>query len=214
MEIYYRRLPHIFIAGHPVFITTRLAGSIPNQKVLAFKQKYASKRESIQKIKDTNKRNKAILSLARQQFVDFENLLNKYASKKSWLSDARIAQIVQESFHWGDQKKYNLIAYTIMPNHIHVVLLPFTKPEKSVQKPYTVANIMESFKKFTARKANEILNRNGQFWQHESFDRLVRNHKELLRIVKYIKLNPVKAGLVQNADDYPWTYVNYDLLHF
>ena len=47
----------------------------------------------------------------------------------------------------------------------------------------------------------------GAFWQHESYDHVVRDEQELIRIVRYILNNPVKAGLVANWQDYPFLFV-------
>jgi putative transposase len=83
-----------------------------------------------------------------------------------------------------------------MPNHVHVVLLPALQSAK----------IMRWLKGSTAREAHLILGRTGQrFWQEESFDHRVRNDMELERIVRYVEYNPVSAGLVRNAGDWPWS---------
>ena len=57
--------------------------------------------------------------------------------------------------------------------------------------------VMHSLKSYTAHRANELLGRSGQFWQHESYDHWVRDEEELERIVNYIAWNPVRANLVQ-----------------
>jgi hypothetical protein len=48
------------------------------------------------------------------------------------------------------------------------------------------------------------------FWQDESYDRLVRNQTEFDRIVNYIEMNPVKAGLVAKPEDFPWSSARAD----
>ena len=67
---------------------------------------------------------------------------------------------------------------------------------------------MQDIKKFTAREANKVLDRKGKFWQHESYDHVVRDQKELREIVKYILNNPVKAGLCEDIDKWKWNYFN------
>ena len=65
---------------------------------------------------------------------------------------------------------------------------------------------MQSLKGYTARKANHILGRSGAFWHHESYDHCVRNPNEWQRIVSYVLNNPVKAGLVDEWENWRWSY--------
>ena len=89
-----------------------------------------------------------------------------------------------------------------MPNHVHVLLLPGIAPKR----------LLQSIKGVTAREANRVLGRTGQsFWQRESYDRWVRDQHEWDRIAAYIENNPVKAGLVSRAEDYPWSSANRKL---
>jgi putative transposase len=70
---------------------------------------------------------------------------------------------------------------------------------------------MHSLKRNTAKAANQILNRSGAFWAHESFDHYIRNQTELRRTIKYVLANPVKANLVSGWQDWPWNYVRNGL---
>ncbi len=65
---------------------------------------------------------------------------------------------------------------------------------------------MRQLKGATARQANKLLHRAGKpFWQHESYDRLVRDAEEFRRIDNYIVRNPVRAGLAVRPEEYPWS---------
>ena len=66
---------------------------------------------------------------------------------------------------------------------------------------------MHPLKGYTARHANQVLSRTGPFWQPESYDHVVRGERELVRIVRYVQNDPVLAGLVQDWQEWPWTYV-------
>ncbi|OGU55715.1 MAG: hypothetical protein A2V66_13840 [Ignavibacteria bacterium RBG_13_36_8] len=154
--------------------------------------------------------------------------LSKSKSGKLWLRDERIASIVKDSIHYRDGKEYLLIAYCIMPNHVHLVFtliverfaesLKGTEHNKMQQvgrnsvSPYIVTKILQDLKKYTARESNKILNRKGQFWQHESYDHVVRDEDDLRRIVEYVLNNPVKAGLINRSEDWKWSYVNTKLM--
>ena len=95
-----------------------------------------------------------------------------------------------------------------MPNHGHVVCTPLEKDKDSF---YSLAEILQSLKRHTARQSNLVLGRSGAFWQDESYDHIVRDEAELERIIKYVIYNPVKAGLVDDWTEWKWTYSKYDV---
>jgi len=89
-----------------------------------------------------------------------------------------------------------LHAWVVMSNHVHMLVTPRV----------AVSTLMQSLKRFTAREANLVLRRTGQvFWQDESYDHLVRDQAEFERIVSYIEMNPVRAGLVALAEEFRWS---------
>ncbi|MCP5098236.1 MAG: hypothetical protein GY943_22025 [Chloroflexi bacterium] len=95
-------------------------------------------------------------------------------------------------------------AFCVMSNHAHIVFTPLEKENDSY---HALQTIMHSLKRYTAREGNKLLKREGAFWQHESYDHVVRNRNEWERIVKYVLNNPVKAGLVERWEDWPYTYL-------
>ena len=60
-------------------------------------------------------------------------------------------------------------------------------------------------------RANKFFQRNGTFWQDESYDHFIRDDAELERIIKYVLHNPVKANLVKEQKDWIWTYCKYEI---
>jgi REP element-mobilizing transposase RayT len=135
---------------------------------------------------------------AGRAFVQWDRQLDKASRGPLWLRDPPIAKCVVDALHFGDDKLglYRLLAWVVMPNHVHVLWLPFT----------SLPRITRSVKWFTARRANEILNRVGQpFWQDESYDHWVRDGQERERITRYIESNPVKAGLVAEPRRWHWS---------
>jgi putative transposase len=91
---------------------------------------------------------------------------------------------------------YDLHAWVIMSNHVHLLVSPRVTPSRFLQ----------SVKGYTAREANRILQRIGQtFWQSESYDRWIRSPEEFRRVQKYIEQNPVCAGLVVHEEQYRWS---------
>lgn len=77
---------------------------------------------------------------------------------------------------------------------------------------YIVSKILQDLKRYTSGKCNKVLNHSGPFWQHESYDHVVRDNKELIHIVNYVLNNPVKAGLCETKEDWKWSYCNFELL--
>jgi len=109
------------------------------------------------------------------------------------------------------QKNFFVHCYTIMPNHVHILIrslakatIPKTIARRDARRnPLT--KLMQQHKSFTARRANAILGRSNEFWQLESYDHWVRDERELENIVAYINGNPVKAGLCVRAIDWQWS---------
>ncbi|WP_395070748.1 transposase [Gracilimonas sp.] len=109
--------------------------------------------------------------------------------------------------HFRDQIKYNLYAYCIMPNHVHLVFQHLSNSTKETKDVYPVTDILASLKKYTARLCNQKLSRTGNpFWHPESYDRVVRDSSELHRVIHYTLYNPVKAGLITNWKEWPNSY--------
>ena len=126
------------------------------------------------------------------------------------MRDARIAELVAESLHYRDGQVYRLVAFCIMPNHLHLVIVPLPTEDGAF---HSLSAIMHSLKRYTARQANLLLGREGAFWQQESYDHVVRDEAEARRIIEYVLNNPVKAGLAQSWEDWPWNYVAQDAIN-
>jgi REP element-mobilizing transposase RayT len=115
-----------------------------------------------------------------------------------YLKEEAIARLVVASIHYGarELKYYDLRAFVVMANHVHLLALPRTAPSRFLQ----------TLKGYTAREANRLLRRTGQpFWQTESYDHWARDRREEERIKAYIENNPVSAGVVASPEDYPWS---------
>ena len=111
-------------------------------------------------------------------------------------SHESIATVVVTSLWRGAELgHYQLGAFAIMANHVHVLLLPRVPPSR----------LLKSLKGYTAYQANRLLGRTGEpFWQRESYNHWVRSQEEWQRIAAYTENNPVKAGVVSQAEEYRW----------
>ena len=109
-----------------------------------------------------------------------------------------------------------------MSNHVHAVFKPFLSEtnlkENKDQDGHPVfisafpslARIMQSLKGRSARECNLVLSRTGRFWEHESFDHVIRRGK-FDKTVGYVLNNPVKAGLAKHWRDWRWNYCREEL---
>ena len=201
-SFYRRNLPHIQSLDATLFVTFRLADSLP-QHVLAY---LAEERRLLQQKLNSNQFSTAhsrSINLARRHFAMLEACLDRATEGPTWLSNYAVADLVAEALHYRDAKQYRLDTFSIMPNHVHAVFAPLMKGAV----PQSLSSIMHSLKRNTAKRANELLGRSGTSWEHETFDHYIRNQGERKRIVRYVLENPVKAGLVRTWQEWPWNYV-------
>jgi REP element-mobilizing transposase RayT len=113
-----------------------------------------------------------------------------------YLRDPHVARLVEGALLYFDGQRYRLIAWVIMPNHVHTLI--------ETIEGYPLRSITHSWKSYTAKQANQILGRTGRFWFPEYFDRYIRNERHLEAAIHYIHENPVKAGLVEKPEDWPF----------
>lgn len=211
MTYYKRKLPHWQISGAEYFVTIRLAGSLPGHVIkelqrlrIEFKQK-----QKIEKQSDSK-------NFERKIFKKYESLLDTGKTGPLWLKIPEIADIISESLHYRNGKKFDLYTYCIMSNHVHIVFrhlnLSSKNQDKGDENLLPITKIMKDMKSYTALKANKFLQRTGPFWQQESYDRLIRDETELENVIRYTIYNPVKAKLINEWSDWPYTYLNPEFL--
>jgi len=203
---YRRNLPHIQPEDSVLFVTYRLYFKLPSDYIETIKQmksEFHSKTDSLDKKQQEIERYKFNLQLS--EFED--DYIGKFKNSPLWLNDHRIADLIKNSLFWHNQKLYDLFALCIMPNHVHIII----RPLRSEGEPYPLQKIMRDHKHYTAREANKILNRKGNFWLDEHYDHYIRNENEFNRILNYIYMNPVKANLVKEPEDWDFTYINEEL---
>jgi len=100
-----------------------------------------------------------------------------------------------------DGTRYDLLAHSIMPNHVHIVLRPLPKGDNE-SECHSLSQIMHTMKGYTSGSRESRARRTGAFWRHESLRTTTRaDLPELERIVAYVIANPVKAGLVEQWRD-------------
>ncbi len=118
---------------------------------------------------------------------------------KSWMREDRIARIVAEAIAFFDGDRYRLLAWCVMPNHVHAVLQPLPGHE--------LPAILHTWKSFTAKQINRAVANNGQLCEAEYYDHLIRGERDLQSQINYVLGNPRRAGL----EDWKWVGAASDL---
>lgn len=135
-DIYYKRhLPHYHPEEFAYFITFRLANSLPISVILKLLEDREKELHSISAMTDHKQKAEAYYSSQHSHFTKFDSLLDNSASGPNWLRQKEIADIVFNSILFRDTKEYDLIAFTIMPNHVHLVLIPINKVVGRIADP-------------------------------------------------------------------------------
>jgi putative transposase len=203
-QFFYRRnLPHYQPPGATLFMTFRLAGSMPKEVLDRLIEEAERIDKELAGITDKYEQTRRADFEQQRLFEKWDKALDTPTAGPMWLKEHRIATLVAESLHYRDKEVYDLDAYCIMSNHVHVVCKPLEISDGGFQP---ISKIMHSLKRHSARQANLILEREGEFWQHENYDHAVRSEAELSRIIQYVVNNPVQAGLAEKPKDWKWTY--------
>ncbi len=143
--------------------------------------------------------------LSDKYFSAMEDEMDKNHNEPHWLKNEKVAGVIMDSLFFRNNIQYKLFSSSIMSNHVHIVISPLpNSPSLNV--------ILQNHKKFTAIQCNKILERNGQFWEEESFDTLIRDNNHFNNCIIYTLNNPVNSDLVKYWRDWPWTYIDPQLL--
>lgn len=168
-------LPHCDTPGLLQTITFRLVDSLPAGVLSRLQQEAGNEAEKQAKI---------------EAFLD-----GSYGA--CWLEQPAIADIVEDALlHW-DGQRYRLLAWCVMPNHVHVLV--------ETQEGWPLSGILHGWKSFTAKAINRRLGRTGPVWMRDYFDRYIRDDRHLAAATAYIHGNPVKAALVQDQSEWPYS---------
>jgi putative transposase len=186
--------PHWELSGAVYFVTFRIADSLPQKTLQKIKFARADIPATVKQIgRELSESERKHLSKLHPRKV--ESYLDAGAGTCPMRNPA-LADMVADSLRQFDGSRYRLFAWCVMPNHVHAVFQTLSDN--------TLAGILHSWKSYSAKKANKILRRSGEFWQHEYYDRLIRDGRELDRAVLYVANNPRKARLKDWR--WVWTY--------
>jgi len=194
-------LPHVKREGASYFVTFRLADSLPKEVLLKFQKEKADR---LRRLKNFVASGEKVNDSEEDITRDFNRMLHRYLDQGAGACHLRrpdIAGLVVAAMRHFDENRYLLRDWVVMPNHVHAIAWPMPN--------FVIGDILKSWKQFTSRRAKKILGLgNNPFWQPESYDHWIRNDEERSRISRYIRNNPVTAGLCGRPGDWPWSSVS------
>jgi REP element-mobilizing transposase RayT len=190
-------LSQLILKDSVYHVTFRLADSLPQSVFEVWKQEYkgilgyCGKKGTFVMDKETDCLNEMFLARI-DMFLD-----TGYGD--CCLKKPEVAETLENAIRRFDRERYNLYAWAIMPNHVHLII--------SVIEPYALPRIIHSIKSFSASAINRILKRTGRLWKPEYYDHIIRNEDELVNQIQYVYFNPRKSGLM----DWKWKWIAYPM---
>ncbi len=182
-------LPHWTAEGATYSVTFRLWDSLPERVI----ESWLAERDNILVV--ARQQHRTLTAHEVRRLDELHEQLDRHLDAghgACYMRDPAIAALVQEALLFFDGQRYEMFAWCVMPNHVHVLFRPL--------EGFTASDILQSWKGFTAREANRRVGRRGTFWQAEPYDHLIRDAADFWHHHEYILANPGKAGL----RDWPW----------
>lgn len=189
VRIHEMHLPHWRQDGVTYFVTSRLADSMPREKL----EQWRDERHTWLRARGLRTA-EALDKLSAEERNAFHEHFT--AEWHRWLDAGygacvlRVSEI-RENFiaallqHHDD--RYDLDAWVVMPNHFHALVTPLAK--------WKLGSIVQGWKGASARAINLRLGRTGRLWQPEPYDHIVRSEEQMEHYRHYIAENPNKARL-------------------
>lgn len=176
------RLPHWQQSSAVYFITFRLADSVPSKLT----NQWENDRQAWLHLHPEPWNHE----VEREYHKRFSGAIEHWLDAghgSCLLRQRECGQIVAETLRHFESERVAMISFVVMPNHVHALFV--RNPEWPLEK------LLQSWKRFTTREINKLLDGAGSLWQRDYFDRLVRDEKHFANCIRYIRRNPEKAGL-------------------
>jgi putative transposase len=195
-------LPHYDVSHKYQMITYRLADSLPLDLI----NKIQNSLPGIAGGSPANRNGYTEDQVKKRKLIE-KYLDHGYGA--CYLKNPKIAQVVANNWKHFDNKRYDLIAYVIMPNHVHLLIKTY--------QGHALKDVVHSWKSYTGHKIKKILTEAqageppaipAKVWMEDYWDRFIRDEKHFHTSIKYILENPLKATLVKQIDQWPWIYLS------
>jgi type I restriction enzyme R subunit len=182
IEMHVHRLPHWQQGEVFYFVTWRLADSLSQEKLKQLREEKENWLRLHPEPWDEETEEEY-----HRQFSDRIDQWLDAGEGSCVLRDPALAKIVAGAFQFFDGKRYDLVAFVVMPNHVHVLF--------RLRAPHRLEEVIKSWKGFTAREINKRLGKRGELWQEGYWDRMIRNERHFFKCREYILKNPKRAKL-------------------
>jgi len=175
MHHHERRLPHWDTVGQALFVTFRLHGSLPVNRIFPPQQ-----------------------CTSGESFVAMDRILDRAECGPRSLAVPEVATVIVDALRAGERHfhRYQLHSFVVMPNHVHILVTPHVVSTKWLGP-------LKGFTAYEANQI--LGNKGLRFWEDESYDHLVRSNTEFDRIQSYIENRQVKAALAATPAGFRWS---------
>ncbi len=181
-------LPHWRIPGATYAVTFRTKDSLPSSVLKEYEREKSLLLARIDCVKNLTDAGESLQRLRKEICTLMEAVIEPAlhsAEGPRPLANPAIAAMVESALKHFNDDRYDLLAWSVMPNHVHVLLTP--------REGHELEKIIQSWKTHSATQANRMLGKSGTFWQEEYYDHIVRDGEDLKHQVNYILANPGKG---------------------
>jgi REP element-mobilizing transposase RayT len=182
-----RNLPHWTQSAVIYFVTFHLADSLPAKKLAEFE---AERKRWLEVNPPPHSENQI-----QEYRRNFSQRIQKWLDAgygSCILARPAIFRMVENALKFFNGQRYLLGEYIVMPNHVHALVTPLGN--------HQLRQILHSWKSYSAKQINKMVNSQGAVWHQESFDHIIRSPAQLARIEEYIRDNPKSLPLSQFTD--------------
>ena len=195
-------LPHCDKPGLVQFVTSRLWDSMPASRRGGWEHLLFHNARSIAPRSGTSghpSQPGAQSFALREQRIKLEVYLDRGLGE-CFLRDPRIAALTEIAMFHHHGRRFRMLAWVIMPNHVHTLIEIGTVP---------LSKIVQNWKSIVAVEANKLLKRTGSFWQPEYWDHFMRDAEKTPKAIRYVENNPVRANLCRLPEEWPFSSARF-----
>ncbi len=200
------------LLGGTFFVTFRLDDALPRSFMLNQRLQFYVQQTRCADLPNDARRER-LRTIRKRLFAHYDEALHQALYGHCYFKDPALSKIVADVLHQFDGSLYDLLAYTILPNHVHVLIntnlqLPHEPALIDLENYECTAlrDILRQVKNTCGQAINQAIKRDGRLWQRENFDHWVYTEHEFDNILQFIQQNPVRAGLVEKGEDWGWNY--------